>query len=85
MAFLNSLQNSIKKVDKNYLLVFLIILIGFVIVDCNTKMFSKMLEGNANINNTSCGVAVAKSSVDRQNPTNAANNSANVNKVNTLN
>ena len=54
MAFLTSLQNSIKKIDKNYLLVFLIILIGFVIVDCNTKMFSKMFEGNANINNTSC-------------------------------
>ena len=86
MAFLTSLQNSIKKIDKNYLLVFLIILIGFVIVDCNTKMFSKMLEGNANINSGgSCGGAVAKPNDPIKNPTNTAKNSANVAKVNALN
>ena len=91
MALLTSLQNSIKKLDKNYLLVFLIILIGFVIVDCNTKMFSKMFEGNANINSGgSCGGgggggAPAKPNGPIKNPTNTAKNSANVAKVNALN
>ena len=36
----------LKNLDNNYILIFLIILIGFVIIDCNTKIFSKMLEGN---------------------------------------
>ena len=37
----------LNKLDNNYILIFLIILIGFVIIDCNTKIFSKMVEGNS--------------------------------------
>ena len=37
----------LNKLDNNYILIFLIILIGFVIIDCNTKIFSKMIEGNS--------------------------------------
>ena len=46
-------NNLVKSVNKNYLLLFLIVLVGFVLVDCNTKMFSNMLntvEGNSNNN-----------------------------------
>lgn len=35
-----------KLMDNNMLLVFLMILIVIVIIDCNTKIFSKMVEGN---------------------------------------
>lgn len=40
----------LNKLDNNYILIFLIILIGFVIIDCNTKIFSKMVEGQSKEN-----------------------------------
>jgi hypothetical protein len=38
-----SIENIGKKRD--FMLIFLLVLVGFVIVDCNTKMFSKLIEG----------------------------------------
>ena len=68
-----------KWVNKNLmsnemLIVFLMILVVIVIIDCNTKMFSKMIEGNAPIK----GIATVNGTCGRgsvqpaQNPTNGA-------------
>ena len=47
-------KNFLKFVEsKNVLLVFLMILVVIVIIDCNTKMFSNMIEGNTNGNSNS--------------------------------
>ena len=56
------------------LIVFLMILVVIVIIDCNTKMFSKMIEGNSPVN----GIATVNGTCGRdsiqppQNPTNEA-------------
>ena len=42
-----NILKSIENIGKNrdFMLIFLLVLVGFVIVDCNTKMFSKLIEG----------------------------------------
>lgn len=62
----------------NLLIVFLMILVVIVIIDCNTKMFSKMVEGNSNGGTPnyvgSCGaggVCGRDCSVPQKNPLNA--------------
>ena len=42
-SFMKSIQDFAK--NRNFILLFLLVLVGFVIVDCNTKMFSKLIEG----------------------------------------
>ena len=42
--FLKSVEGVVK--NRNFILLFLLVLVGFVLVDCNTKMFSKLVEGN---------------------------------------
>ena len=41
--FLKSVEGVVK--NRNFILLFLLVLVGFVLVDCNTKMFSKLVEG----------------------------------------
>ena len=55
---------------KNVLLVFLMALIVIVIIDCNTKMFSKMVEGNSP--SPPKGVCGRDFSAPQKNPTNVA-------------
>jgi len=86
-----NLNKTLKSIDRNYLLLFLIVLVGFVLIDCNTKMFSKLLEGNSN----SCGAGNSGGAagggscgklngVPDKNPANTAKNSCNLGAVNSL-
>ena len=74
----------------NLLLVFLMVLIVIVIIDCNTKMFSKMVEGNSNGNSNgngngnvaegNCGIGSGCGrgcTLPTDNPTNSANANCN--------
>jgi len=86
-----NLNKTLKSIDRNYLLLFLIVLVGFVLIDCNTKMFSNLLEGNSNscaggnsggaVGGGSCGKL---NGVPDKNPTNTAKNSCNLGAVNRL-
>lgn len=85
-----NLNKTLKSIDRNYLLLFLIVLVGFVLIDCNTKMFSNLLEGNNNAPNSknnapgnggSCGKL---NGAPTGNPTNTARNSCNSDAVNRL-
>ena len=72
-------------ISNNLLLIFLMILIVIVIIDCNTKMFSKMIEGNStcynnnsnnnsNLSCTECGsgsVCGRDCTIPQKNPTNS--------------
>ena len=49
--FLKSVEGFTK--NKNFILLFLLVLVGFVLVDCNTKMFSKLVEGMGCTDNNS--------------------------------
>jgi hypothetical protein len=93
--FLKSVEGFTK--NKNFILLFLLVLVGFVLVDCNTKMFSKLVEGNgcgasANNNNTdnnnSAGVGVNTcgrgTGQPASNPTNSAKRDCNVSGVNAM-
>ena len=93
--FLKSIEGVTK--NKNFILLFLLVLVGFILVDCNTKMFSKLVEGNTctgnntnsnsrnNTNNktgpSTCGRV---SGHPASNPTNSARNSCNSASVNAL-
>ena len=77
-----------KWVSKNlmgneFLLIFLMILVVIVIIDCNTKMFSKMLEGNSPINKTGnvsvTGTCGRDNSLPQKNPTTDAKKSCKFN------
>jgi len=93
--FLKSVEGFTK--NKNFILLFLLVLVGFVLVDCNTKMFSKLVEGNgcgasANNNNTgnnnSAGVGVNTcgrgTGQPASNPTNSAKRDCDVAGVNAM-
>ena len=89
--FLKSIEGVTK--NKNFILLFLLVLVGFVLVDCNTKMFSKLVEGNgceasANSNRNSgktgvntCGRGTGQPAT---NPTNSAKRDCDVSGVNAL-
>jgi hypothetical protein len=69
---------------KNVLLVFLLILVVIVIIDCNTKMFSNMLNTIEGQNGANNGVASVGGTCGRDytapaqmNPTNAAQSNCN--------
>ena len=53
--FLKSIEGVTK--NKNFILLFLLVLVGFILVDCNTKMFSKLVEGNGCSAQTVSGMA----------------------------
>jgi hypothetical protein len=86
-------NNLVKSVNKNYLLLFLIVLVGFVLVDCNTKMFSKLMEGQSCGSGANNGVNVVSSNgsngcgrgCDGKNPTGCASGNCNSGAVNKLN
>jgi len=69
----------LENIDKNYLLIFLVILIGFVIVDCNTKMFSNLMEGNANNGNINGNKNINSCGSGHGNPQQSPENSAKTN------
>ena len=88
-----NLNKTLKSIDKNYLLLFLIVLVGFVLVDCNTKMFSKLFEGQGGGGDTSglqesfqnapnSGSCGKLNGVPTQNPTTTAKNSCNLGAAN---
>lgn len=66
----------------NFILVFLMILIVIVIIDCNTKMFSKMVEGNSGNGNGQykCGGGYTGEII--KNPTGSAKQNCNVGSTN---
>ena len=70
---------------KNMLLIFLMALVVIVIIDCNTKMFSKLLnkvEGNDPKLANTCGRA---SSHPQKNPTECASQNCKANGINNIN
>ena len=82
-------NNFFKKINKNYLLLFLIVLVGFVLIDCNTKMFSKLVEGQSCGNGNNNGSKVVSSigcgrGCDKNNPTNCAKGTCDAGSVNGL-
>jgi hypothetical protein len=88
--FLKSIEGVTK--NKNFILLFLLVLVGFVLVDCNTKMFSKLVEGsscgthaptskNSNTELNTCGRGTGQ---PPSNPTNSAERDCNVSGVNAM-
>jgi len=87
--FLKSIESVTK--NKNFILLFLLVLVGFILVDCNTKMFSKLIEGNSCENHSNskssrtgpstCGKV---SDDPASNPTNSARSSCDLSSVNAL-
>ena len=92
--FLKSIESVTK--NKNFILLFLLVLVGFILVDCNTKMFSKLVEGmgctglnhnhnsNKNLSRTRPSTCGKVSGDPVSNPTNSARNSCNSASVNAL-
>ena len=94
--FLKSIEGVTK--NKNFILLFLLVLVGFILVDCNTKMFSKLVEGNscgsgANHNHNNSANNSGKTGVNTcgrgtgqpaVNPTNSAKRDCNVYGVNAM-
>jgi len=85
-----SIENIGKKRD--FMLIFLLVLVGFVIVDCNTKMFSKLIEGQgcdagSGNNNTAnslgdtCGRGTGQPA---SNPNDSASRDCNLSGVNSM-
>ena len=85
----SSVLKSVESVakNKNFILLFLLVLVGFVLVDCNTKIFSKMLEGNSNINNNVVNGSNGRcgKGCDGKNPEGCAAGNCNTRAVNGLN
>ena len=93
--FLKSIESVTK--NKNFILLFLLVLVGFVLVDCNTKMFSKLVEGsscgggpnnnsnsNKNSGKTDVNTSGRGTGQPASNPTNSARSSCNSTSVNSL-
>lgn len=86
---LKSIENIVK--NRDFMLIFLLVLVGFVIVDCNTKMFSKLIEGqggdagsgnnNSNGRSDTCGRGTGQPA---SNPNDSASRDCDLSGVNSM-